>query len=154
MSDYLLFSLTIKHTLKFAITLGLNHSLMVEAGKSITPMSPSPAPLIPAYASKVLFWVALGVIVAKLISAIARPGKQRTRDNFSISQQEHSEKVIGTAIVRGGQLYVLDTTGRQLFTISSGPMELVGYTTSTVSVRIGPSIITFDSRGQKISEVS
>ena len=58
---------------------------------------------------------------------------------------------IGSAIERGSVIVVCDELGQMLFTKASGsgPHDgLVGFTNSTVTVRTGLSITTYDKFGQ------
>ena len=60
---------------------------------------------------------------------------------------------IGSALERGSLIQVFDTNGRMLFTKArgSGPRDgLLGFTGSTVTVRFGSVVYTYDERGQTI----
>jgi hypothetical protein len=60
---------------------------------------------------------------------------------------------IGSAIERGSLIQVFDEYGRTLFSKArgNGPHDgLLGFTSSTVTVRFGSVITTFDARGMTI----
>jgi len=60
---------------------------------------------------------------------------------------------IGSAIERGSYVCVYDTHGRTLFVKvkGSGPRDgLLGFTGSTVTVRFGSAIYTYDEKGQTL----
>jgi hypothetical protein len=59
-----------------------------------------------------------------------------------------SEK-IGSVVQRGDMAHVYDEKGRTLVTLQSE--GVVGYTSTTVSVKRGPYVFTHDSRGRHIS---
>lgn len=64
---------------------------------------------------------------------------------------------IGSAVEKGGFVYVYDERGRQIFTKTRGSQSedgLKGYTSKTVSIRHGGLIITYDERGRQISTTS
>ena len=61
---------------------------------------------------------------------------------------------IGSAVQRGGYVYVYDEKGRQLAMVPAGSGAddgLKGYTGATVSVRRGAYVYTYDERGQQMS---
>lgn len=58
---------------------------------------------------------------------------------------------IGTAVQRGGSVYVYDERGRLLYTRAAGTGSgdgLQGFTSSTVTIRRGGSIYVYDERGR------
>jgi hypothetical protein len=59
---------------------------------------------------------------------------------------------IGSAIERGSLIHVYDEHGSILFqkAMGSGPDGLLGFTGSTVTVRLGSIIYTFDEHGMTI----
>ena len=60
---------------------------------------------------------------------------------------------IGSAIERGSFIFVFDEHGRTLFSKArgSGPEDgLLGFTSSTVTVRFGSVIHTYDEHGMTI----
>jgi hypothetical protein len=60
---------------------------------------------------------------------------------------------MGTAVKRGGSVYVYDEKGRQIAVIAAGSRPedgLTGYTSTTVSVRRGGSIYTYYDFGLRI----
>ncbi len=61
---------------------------------------------------------------------------------------------IGSAVQRGGQVYVCDERGRQLSMLQGGnglQDGLKGYTGTTVSVRRGGLFYTYDEKGRQLS---
>lgn len=56
---------------------------------------------------------------------------------------------IGSVVQIGDVAYVYDERGRTLVTLQSD--GLVGYTSTTVSVRRGDFVFTHDSRGRHVS---
>lgn len=61
---------------------------------------------------------------------------------------------IASAVQRGGVVYVYDAKGLTLFTKPCGRQPgdgLRGFTSSTVSIKTGSAIYTFDERGLQIS---
>jgi len=55
---------------------------------------------------------------------------------------------IGNVIQRGGVISVFDTTGRQIAVIGVGAEgELKGYTSTTINVKRGNSIYTYNEKG-------
>lgn len=58
---------------------------------------------------------------------------------------------IGSAVQRGGYIYVYDEKGRQLTMVSGDSLQ--GYTSSSVSVRRGGYIYVFNERGRQLSMV-
>ena len=64
---------------------------------------------------------------------------------------------IGSAVQRGGLVYVYDEKGRQLSALSagSGPdNRLKGYTGATVSIRRGGLIYAYNEKGRQLSATS
>lgn len=59
---------------------------------------------------------------------------------------------IGSAVQRGGYVYIYDEKGRQLGMVPAGE-GLQGYTGSSVSVRRGAYVYTYDERGRQLSMV-
>lgn len=59
---------------------------------------------------------------------------------------------IGSVIQRSGSLVVYDERGHQtgMVLTASGDSELQGYTSSTVSVRRGNLVLTYNERGQQM----
>jgi hypothetical protein len=60
---------------------------------------------------------------------------------------------IASAIQRGSAVYVYDERNRQLFsrTIGTKPQDgLVGYTATTVSIRVGNLVTTYDVTGRQL----
>lgn len=61
---------------------------------------------------------------------------------------------IGNVVQRGSTVYVYDEKGRQLIALlaGAGPRDgLKGYTGTTVNIRSGVMMYTFNERGQPIS---
>lgn len=58
---------------------------------------------------------------------------------------------IATVIVIGNMLYVKDKHGMLLFTKSFIGSQLLGYTGSTVTIRIGRMAYVYDERGRTLS---
>lgn len=59
-----------------------------------------------------------------------------------------SNETIGTAVQKGETVYVYNERGTQIFTRGG---QLVGFTSSTVSVKIGSSIHVYNANGTQIS---
>jgi sensor domain CHASE-containing protein len=60
---------------------------------------------------------------------------------------------IGSAVQKGQYVFVYDEKGRTLFSKSGGSGAsdgLVGFTGSTVSVRIGSYVFTYDEQGRTL----
>ena len=60
---------------------------------------------------------------------------------------------IGSVVERGSQIDVFDEHGRTLFSKArgSGPKDgLLGFTSTTVTVRFGSNIFTFGEHGQTL----
>jgi len=67
--------------------------------------------------------------------------------------------MIGNATQKGSMVYVYDEKGRLLFTkpagLSSRPNDgLHGYTSNTLSIRIGPNIHIYNDKGILIRSIS
>lgn len=60
---------------------------------------------------------------------------------------------IATAVVIGNILYVKDARGQTLFTRSINGGELMGYTGSTVTIRIGRLAYVLNERGQTLTTI-
>ncbi len=66
---------------------------------------------------------------------------------------------IGSVVQNGAFINVYDEKGHQIATIQGGPLTgakndgLVGYTSSTVNVRIGSFIKTYDEKGHELSSI-
>lgn len=60
---------------------------------------------------------------------------------------------IATAIVIGNMLYVKDKRGMLLFTKSLVGAELLSYTGSTVTIRIGRLAYVYDKRGRATTTI-
>jgi hypothetical protein len=72
----------------------------------------------------------------------------------SLSAKESDENSqIATATQRGDFIYVYNSKGSQLCTLSAGD-GLTGYTQSSVSIRRGDFIYTFDSKGRQNSVIA
>ena len=56
--------------------------------------------------------------------------------------------MIGSATFRGNYVYVYDEKGRQLF--SKNAEDLVGFTSSTVTVKRGNYNYTYDEKGRQL----
>jgi hypothetical protein len=64
---------------------------------------------------------------------------------------------IGSAVQRGGWVYVYDEKGRKLTSIDAGSKKddgLKGYTSATVSVRRGDWIYTYDEKGRRLNSTA
>jgi hypothetical protein len=61
---------------------------------------------------------------------------------------------IATAVVIGNMLYVKDERGRTLFARGMFGGELLGYTGSTVTIRIGRVAYVLNERGQTTTAFS
>jgi len=62
--------------------------------------------------------------------------------------------MIGNAVQRGTQVFVYDEKGRQIFVKSAGNPSngkdgLKGYTSSTVNIRIGSGIFSYNEKGHQ-----
>jgi hypothetical protein len=67
-----------------------------------------------------------------------------------------SEMAIGNAVEKGPFVCVYDERGRQLFTKTKGTRPgdgLKGYTGTTVDIRYGSVIYTYDEKGREINSV-
>ncbi len=61
---------------------------------------------------------------------------------------------IGHAEVRGTNVYVFDEKGKQLYFKSmTGNGSLVGFTSTTVSIKIGPNTNLYDEKGRLIKTI-
>jgi hypothetical protein len=62
---------------------------------------------------------------------------------------------IGSVVQRGTYVYAKDDRGRELCQLpaGNGPRDgLVGYTSTTISIRRGNNIYTYSERGRNIGE--
>jgi hypothetical protein len=63
---------------------------------------------------------------------------------------------IGSVVQRGSTIYIYDEKGRSLTAVSAGgkpPDGLVGYTSTTVSVRRGSTIYMYNEKGMSVGTV-
>ncbi len=61
---------------------------------------------------------------------------------------------IGHAEVRGANVHVFDENGRQLYMKSlTNKGSLVGFTSTTVSIKIGPNTNLYDEKGRLIKTI-
>ena len=61
---------------------------------------------------------------------------------------------IGHAEVRGTNVYVFDDKGRQLYFKSmTNKGSLVGFTSATVSIKIGPNTYIYNEKGSQVKVI-
>lgn len=61
---------------------------------------------------------------------------------------------IGHAEVRGTNVHVFDETGRQIYIKSlTNKGSLVGFTSTTVSIKIGPNTYLYNEKGSLIKTI-
>lgn len=112
------------------------------------------------------FGVALVFVAAGLIKLIWGTVKFIWRNGFgefaasavglppSVGSSSSQRPAIATAIERMGVVYVYADNGRQLYAVPSGnaPSDgLIGFTSTTVSVRRGAVVYVFDVQGRQAS---
>lgn len=77
-------------------------------------------------------------------------------NRIAVPNDEEIPMPIASAVQRGSFVYVYDTKGSILFTRPCGNRPgdgLRGYTSSTVSIKTGHFISTFNDKGMQISTV-
>ena len=72
---------------------------------------------------------------------------------FASPASAGEERQIATVVQRGSSAYAYDEKGSQMFSISAGD-GIVGFTSSTVSIRRGGTIYIYNNKGSQVSSVA
>lgn len=71
--------------------------------------------------------------------------------NRSAHIKNKGDKMIALAIIKNGNLYAYDRNNRQIFVRPASGLTLLGFNSTSISVRSKTTIFIYNEKGQQIS---